>query len=100
MSEVTAPYILQTALDALSQRAAIRDQPTGERSAARAAAILEAWTGRIWVEEDVWRCLMAVKMAREQQGQFHLDDAIDGSAYFALLGETRARLESATQPAD
>jgi 2-keto-3-deoxy-L-rhamnonate aldolase RhmA len=93
MSEITAPYILQTALDALSQRAAIRDQPTGERSAGRAAAILEAWTGRQWVEEDVWRCLMAVKMAREQQGAFHVDDLLDLSAYCALLCETRARVE-------
>ena len=93
MSEVTAPYILQTALDALSQRAVIRDQPNGERSAGRAAAILEAWTGRIWVEEDVWRVLMAVKMAREQQGAFHVDDLLDLSAYAALLGETRARID-------
>jgi hypothetical protein len=28
MSEITATYILQSALDALSQRAAIRDQPS------------------------------------------------------------------------
>jgi hypothetical protein len=93
MTEINAGYILQTAIDALSQRAAIRDQPNGERSAARAAAILEAWTGRIWVEEDVWRCLMAVKMAREQQGKFHIDDCIDLAGYAGLLGETRARVD-------
>jgi hypothetical protein len=93
MSEITAPYILQSALDALTQRAAIRDQPSGERSAGKAADILTAWTGRQWVEEDVWRCLVAVKMARESQGAFHLDDALDGSAYMALLAECRARVE-------
>lgn len=89
----TAPEIMQWGLNALSNRAAIRDQPSGERSAGKAADILTAWTGRQWVEEDVWRCLMAVKMAREQQGAFHLDDTIDGCSYFALLGECRARHE-------
>lgn len=89
----TAPEIMQWGLNALSNRAAIRDQPSGERSAGRAADILTAWTGRQWVEEDVWRCLIAVKMAREQQGRMHLDDFTDSSAYFALLGECRARHE-------
>lgn len=93
MTEITAPYILQSALDALSQRAAIRDQPSGERSAGKAADILTAWTGVKWVESDVWRCLLAVKLARESQGQFHVDDLLDGSAYMALLAECRARVE-------
>ena len=93
MTEITAPYILQSALDALSQRAAIRDQPSGERSAGKAADILTAWTGVKWVESDVWRCLLAMKLARESQGAFHLDDLLDGSAYMALLAECRARVE-------
>jgi hypothetical protein len=36
---------------------------------------------------------MAVKMARESQGQLHVDDLIDGAAYFALLGECRVKTE-------
>lgn len=77
----------------MKDRAAIRDQPSGERSAAKAARILSAWTDRAWIEEDVWRCLLAVKMARETQGKFHADDITDGSAYFALLGECRFKNE-------
>lgn len=94
MSELTAPYILQSALDALSQRAAIRDQPTGERSAAKAAEILTAWTSNDWTEAEVWRCLIAVKLARESQGQFHADDLIDLAGYSGLLAECRAKTEA------
>lgn len=91
MSEITAPYILQSALDALSQRAAIRDQPSGERSAERAAKILSAWTGRDWNEIDVWQCLVAVKLSRSEQGKFHADDFLDAAGYLALAGECRAK---------
>lgn len=96
MTEITAPYILQTALDALSQRAAIRDQPSGERSAGKAADILTAWTGVKWVESDVWRCLLAIKLARESQGQFHVDDLIDLAGYAGLLAECRSKTELPT----
>ena len=88
-----AADFLQAGLDALKDRGAVRDQPSGERSAARAAAILAAWTGGNWTESDVWRCLLAVKMARESQGKLHVDDLIDGSSYFALLGECRVKME-------
>lgn len=90
-----APAILQSALDALSQRAAIRDQPGGERSAARAAAILSAWKGREYSEDDVWSVLLAVKLARSEQGAFHLDDYIDLCGYAALLAEHRAHAAAA-----
>ena len=88
-----AADFLQAGLDAMKDRAEVRDQPSGERSAARAASILRAWTNHDWVEADVWRCLMAVKMAREQQGKFHVDDLLDLSAYSALLAEFRAGTE-------
>jgi len=94
MTEITAPFILQSALDALSQRAAIRDQSSGERSAGRAADILHAWTGQLWTESDVWRCMIAIKLARESQGQFHADDLIDLAGYSGLLAECRAKTES------
>lgn len=90
-----AQYFLHCALYALQERAAIRDRPDGERSAERAAAILMAWTGQAWTASDVWRCLLAVKQAREIQGAFHSDDYTDGAGYFALLGEHEARLNRA-----
>lgn len=81
---------LKGALDALEQRAALRDQPTGERSAARAAAIVSAWEGREYDEAHIWRVLIAIKQAREIQGQFHADDYTDLSGYAGLLGECQA----------
>lgn len=84
---VPAASILQSGLDSLLKNAALRDSPKGERSAPRAAAILTAWTGREWSAIDVWKCLVAVKMAREAQGAVHIDDYIDAAAYFSLLGE-------------
>ena len=95
VERVSAPAIVQSALDALSQRAVIRDAPTGERSAKRAAAILTAWKGREWSEDDVWSVLFAVKMARAEQGAFHADDYIDLCGYAALMAECRAGLENA-----
>lgn len=86
-----AELILQTACSTLGNRAEIRDQSNGERSAKKAAAILTAWTGDEWSEGEVWRCLLAVKLARETQGKFHSDDYIDAAGYAALLGESQAK---------
>ena len=85
-----ASDFLEDALSGLAQRAALRDQPNGERSAARAAAIVTAWTGREFTEADVWRVLIAIKMSRSIQGRFHADDYTDLSGYAALLGEHHA----------
>lgn len=85
-----APDFIRTALEALDNRAAIRDQPQGERSAKKAADILSAWTGKPVEEVDVWRTLIAVKLARESQGAFHADDLIDLAGYAGLLAECRA----------
>lgn len=84
----TAPEFLQSALDSLKNNARLRDAPKGERSAPRAAAILAAWTGERWTPDDVWRVLLAVKMAREIQGEYHADDYVDIAGYSSLLGES------------
>lgn len=89
-SALRAPDFVRTALEALDNRGAIRDQPDGERSAKKAARILSAWTDKEVSEEDVWRTLIAVKMARESQGAFHADDLIDLAGYAGLLAECRA----------
>lgn len=90
MSEKTknAVDLLQSATDSLKNNARLRDAPKGERSAPRAAAILAAWTGKRWTPDDVWRVLLAVKMAREIQGDYHADDYVDMAGYSALLGES------------
>lgn len=78
----------------MAQRAVQRDQPNGERTAARAAAIFNAWTGRSLSESDGWRFMVALKLAREIQGQFTADDYTDGAAYMALLGESESTKRS------
>ena len=82
-----AHEFVNDAAKALEDRAVLRDAPGGERSAPKAAAILTAWTGREWAAADVWRCLLAVKLAREIQGNPHADDYTDLAGYAGLLGE-------------
>lgn len=93
-----ASDFLYQAKQALEGNAALRDQPDGERSAPRAAAILTAWTGREHTEADVWRTLLAIKLAREIQGQFHADDYTDIAGYAGLLGECQANHEGTNHP--
>lgn len=95
-----ADDFLKSALDALEQRAVLRDQPGGERSAARAAAIVSAWEGREYDEAHIWRVQIAIKQAREIQGQFHADDYTDLSGYAGLLGECQAAPRCASHEVD
>lgn len=93
-----ASAILQAAHDAIGARAAERDQPDGERTAGRAARIFNAITGRQGTGElselDAWLFMVALKLARSQQGSFKLDDYVDGAAYHALAGECAAARKS------
>lgn len=82
-----APGILQAGIDAMAERAATRDMPTGERSMARAVAIFEAQSGVKLSEEQGWMFMVCLKQARAAQGKFNLDDYIDMAAYAALAGE-------------
>jgi hypothetical protein len=76
----------------MRQRAILREAAEGERSIPKAVAIYNAWTGQYLTEEDGWRFMIALKQAREIQGQFHSDDYVDGAAYFGLLGEERSKV--------
>lgn len=86
-----APEILDAAREAIASRAVERDQPDGERTAARAVRIFNAITGRedasALNELEGWLFMIALKLARSQQGTFKLDDYVDGAAYFGLAGE-------------
>ena len=99
---VNAPDILLAAASAISAKAAERDQPLGERTAARAARIFNAITGRHGVgglnEHEAWFFMVALKLARAQQGAFQLDDYVDGAAYIALAGECAASLARRVTP--
>ena len=82
-----AVSFLESGVRILGERAALRDQPGGERSMAKTVAIFNAWTGNNLSVEDGWRFMIALKQAREISGFFNEDDYEDGCNYFALLGE-------------
>ena len=84
----SAGRLLQEASDMLRQRAEAGDSdPTGTQLVERAAEIMRAWTGQEMYEADIWRVLIAVKMARIMQGPFCADDYVELAGYAALLGE-------------
>lgn len=90
LSQVPYPVqLLESAANAMIQRAALRDaQETGERSMAKTVAMFNAYKGaNIMSEEDGWVFMVLLKLVRGSQGNFHADDYIDGAAYTALLGE-------------
>lgn len=83
----SAQAILQLGINAMAERAATRDMPTGERSMARAVAIFEAQSGVKLTESQGWMFMVCIKQARAAQGAFNPDDYIDMAAYAALAGE-------------
>lgn len=87
----TAPGILQIAADAIADRAAARDQPSGERSMARTVAAFNAITGHALSEREGWLFMAQLKAARAWGGNHHADDYVDGAAYFGLAGEAAAK---------
>lgn len=91
-NRIPAQSFLNKGLESLEQKAKLRDvnPAKGERSIARAAAIYTAWTGKPMSEEDGWRFMVALKQAREIQGDFHEDDYVDLASYAALLGEAQS----------
>lgn len=78
---------LEHAAEALKQRAALRDNPDGERSMFRAVEAFNTLTGQTLSEVEGWMFMAVLKMARATAGGHHDDDYTDGAAYFALAGE-------------
>lgn len=88
----TAPEFLQKALDAISNRAAERDQEQ-ERSMARCVNVFNALTGHALSEREGWMFMVCLKAVRAQGGRLQRDDYVDGGAYFALAGESAVQEE-------
>lgn len=86
-----APGLLQSAATAIGDRAALRDQPSGERSMARAVATFNAMYGQQLTEQQGWQFMVLLKMARSASGRMHPDDFIDQASYSALAGECAIR---------
>lgn len=85
---MSAIETLRTAAATIEARAAMRDQPNGERSMARAVAGFNALLGYSLTERDGWLFMALVKVARAGSTATGIpDDYVDGAAYMALAGE-------------
>ncbi|WP_223253431.1 DUF6378 domain-containing protein [Chromobacterium amazonense] len=86
----TAIQVMEEGLKAMKERAKLRDSAEGERSMKAAVEAFNALTGTGMTEEEGWLFMAVLKAARSRKGHFHIDDYVDGAAYFALAGEAAA----------
>lgn len=87
MAFLTADEIVMSAAIAMKERAALRDKVGGERSMQKTVEIFNTIRNRGLSEEDGWWFMVALKIARSQQGNFHADDYVDLAGYAGLAGE-------------
>lgn len=81
--------MLKEAADCISNRAAERDSDS-ERSMAATVKAFNSMFDKDLTEEEGWHFMALLKMARAKGGEYRRDDYVDGAAYFALAGESRA----------
>ncbi len=95
----SAPSLLRQGVDAMTDRAASRDNE-GERSMMKTIKAFNAFTDRDLTEEEGWLFMVCLKEARSMNGSKKIaDDYADGAAYFALQGECALReQQAANQP--
>lgn len=91
-----ASVILETCVETLGKRAAIRDVER-ERSMEKTVQMFNALTGANIAITDGWLFMVCLKMVRSRQGAFHLDDYVDGASYFALAGECASEFIAVVQ---
>lgn len=85
----SALEILQTGALVMQERATTRDDAaTAERSMAACVDAFNAMYDTSLSETQGWMFMVFLKAARARQGDTNLDDYVDGSAYFALAGES------------
>lgn len=92
-SPIGADEILQIANEAIAQRGVMYDS-TGqqqERSMGKVVVMFNALTGHELTNEQGWKFMCLLKLARSEQGEFSLDSFIDLAAYAALAGEEAAK---------
>jgi hypothetical protein len=93
---VTADEILQRGADHIRDRAATRDQSSGERTMSQVVKAFNAIFGTKLTEEQGWQFMVLLKIVRAANGKVNIDDYEDEAAYAALAAEAaikeRARL--------
>lgn len=88
----SASDILAQAEKEMADRARTYDKPEGERSMGATVEAFYAVTGHSLTEEQGWLFMALLKSVRSQQGEYRADSYTDGAAYFALAGESAARM--------
>ena len=76
----------------MQDRAQTYDSPGGERSMASTVEAFNALTGHTLTEEQGWKFMACLKLARSEQGDYRADNFVDGAAYFGLAGEAAAQV--------
>lgn len=87
----TSVDILNQAVKEQGDRAATYDAPSGERSMGKTVAMFNILTGFNVTEEQGWQFMELLKMVRSSQGNFKMDNYVDGSGYASLAGESALR---------
>lgn len=90
--KITAPKLLEKALQHMLDRAKTYDQPGGERSMGKAVSAFNAITGKNLTEAEGWMLMDLLKLVRLfTRPGYHADSAEDHIAYGALMAEAKAR---------
>ena len=87
MQRFNAHDILSRSSNEMVDRGKTYDSPDGERSMVSTVNAFNAITGHGITEEQGWKFMACLKLARSEQGDFRLDSFVDGAAYLALAGE-------------
>lgn len=90
----SAADFLEKALGHLKDRGVTYDKPQGERSMGKTVAMFNELTGHTLTEEQGWKFMVLLKLVRSEQGAFKADNFEDGSAYFALAGESASTVNN------
>lgn len=91
LSAITSQCILAEAGETQVSRGVTYDSPKGERSMGKTVAMFNIHTGFNLTEEQGWQFMELLKMVRSGQGDFKLDNYVDGTSYASLAGESAAR---------
>lgn len=88
---VTSVSILNQAVSEQDDRSLTYDSPQGERSMGKTVAMFNTLHNKDLTEEQGWQFMEILKMVRSSQGNYRLDNYVDGSSYASLAGESAAR---------
>jgi len=88
--KTTAPQLLNKALSIQEQRAALYDQPGGERSMGKVISMFNIAKGsEVLSESDGWLLQVLLKVVRGEANGPHEDSCLDLVSYSSLYGESR-----------